>query len=320
MNIYKKIYKEIKRAKKIVIARHIGPDPDALGSTLGFKDIILNTFPGKEVYVVGNPASKFKYLGHLDKFDDSMLDALLIVTDTPNASRVDGVDVSKFNKSIKIDHHPFLEEFCNIEWIDDKSTSVSQMIMELVTKTPFKMSNEAAYKLYTGLVADSGRFMFAYSTPKTFRLVADLLEKTDLDITKVYGKLYERAYKEIKFKGYLSQNLTITEDNVAYIKVTDEILKEFNVDAATAGNMVNEFNHITEILAWATFTEDKDAENIRVSIRSRGPIINKVAEKYGGGGHIYAAGTKLKTFDEVNDLINDLNECTRKYKEETSSE
>ena len=315
MNVYKKIYKEIKKAKKIVIARHIGPDPDALGSTLGFKEVILNTFPDKEVYVVGNPASKFKYLGHLDKFDESMLDALLIVTDTPNADRVDGVVPSKFKKSIKIDHHPFLESFCKLEWVDDKSSSASQMIIELVAKTPFKMSKEAAYKLYTGLIADTGRFMFAYSTPKTFSLVAHLLEETNIDITKVYSKLYERPYKEIKFKGYISQNLTITEDSVAYIKITDEILKQFNVDAATAGNMVNEFNHITEILVWATFTEDKEAENIRVSVRSRGPVINKVAEKYNGGGHIYAAGTKLKTFDEIDDLINDLNECTRKYKE-----
>ncbi len=315
MNVYKKIYKEIKKAKKIVIARHIGPDPDALGSTLGFKEVILNTFPDKEVYVVGNPASKFKYLGHLDKFDESMLDALLIVTDTPNADRVDGVVPSKFKKSIKIDHHPFLESFCKLEWVDDKSSSASQMIIELVVKTPFKMSKEAAYKLYTGLIADTGRFMFAYSTPKTFSLVAHLLEETNIDITKVYSKLYERPYKEIKFKGYISQNLTITEDSVAYIKITDEILKQFNVDAATAGNMVNEFNHITEILVWATFTEDKEAENIRVSVRSRGPVINKVAEKYNGGGHIYAAGTKLKTFDEIDDLINDLNECTRKYKE-----
>lgn len=320
MNICKKIYREIKKAPKIVIARHVGPDPDALGSTLGLKDVILNTFLNKQVYVVGTPANKFRYLGHLDKFDDSMLDALLIVTDTPNADRIDGVDVSKFTKSIKIDHHPFLEEFCNIEWIDDEATSASQMIMELVEKTPLKMSAMAAEKLYTGLVADSGRFMFSYSTPKTFRLVASLLEQTNIDITKVYSRLYERSYKEIKFKGYLSQNLTITDDNAAYIKITEEILKEFNVDAATAGNMVNEFNHITEILAWATFTEDKDAENIRVSVRSRGPIINKVAEKYGGGGHIYAAGTRVKTFDEIESLINDLNECAREYKKQMHEE
>ena len=67
MNIYGQIYREIKKAKKIVIARHVGPDPDALGSSLGLKEIILNTFPDKEVYAVGMPTSKFKFIGSLDK-------------------------------------------------------------------------------------------------------------------------------------------------------------------------------------------------------------------------------------------------------------
>ena len=88
MNRLKKIYKEIKKHKKIVLARHIGPDPDALGSTLGLKEIILNTFPGKEVYAVGTPASRHKYIGELDIFDESLYeDALLIVLDTPDLKR-----------------------------------------------------------------------------------------------------------------------------------------------------------------------------------------------------------------------------------------
>ena len=308
----------IKKAKKIVIARHIGADPDALGSTLGLKEIILNTFPNKEVYVVGMPASRFKYLGSLDKFDERMLDALLIVTDTPNAVRVDGVDVSKFKTSIKIDHHPFLEKFCSLEWIDDTASSASQMIIELVKNTKLKLSKEAAMKLYTGLVADSGRFLYSYTSPKTFELSAYLIEKTGIDITKVYSALYERAYKEIKYKGYLSQNFTITEDSVGYIIITDDVLKAFDVDAATAGNMVNEFNNITEMLVWVTCTEDKELGSYRVSIRSRGPVINKVAECHGGGGHIYASGTRLKDFSEIKSLIEDLNKVTKEYKEKVS--
>ena len=70
--IYKKIYKEIKKAKKIVIARHIGADPDALGSSIALKEIIQNTFKDKEVYVIGYPASKFKYLGNLDKLPEDV--------------------------------------------------------------------------------------------------------------------------------------------------------------------------------------------------------------------------------------------------------
>ena len=61
MNIFNQIYKQIKKYNKIVIARHIGADPDALGSTLGLKEAILHTFPKKEVYAVGTSVSKFKY-------------------------------------------------------------------------------------------------------------------------------------------------------------------------------------------------------------------------------------------------------------------
>ena len=68
-NMYKQIYKEIKKYNTIVIARHIGADPDALGSTLGLKEVILNTFPKKEVYAVGTSVSKFKYYGMLDRID-----------------------------------------------------------------------------------------------------------------------------------------------------------------------------------------------------------------------------------------------------------
>ena len=100
---------------------------------------------------------------------------------------------------------------------------------------------------------------------------------------------------------------------MAYIKVTDDILKEYDVDAATSGNMVNEFNYIDEMLAWAIFTVDRNHENIRGSIRSRGPVINEVASRYGGGGHIYASGVRLKTFDEVDALIQDLDNVCKEY-------
>ena len=62
----KRIYKLIKKYDSIVIARHVGPDPDALGSQLGLKESILATFPNKKVYAVGHPASRFKYIGDLD--------------------------------------------------------------------------------------------------------------------------------------------------------------------------------------------------------------------------------------------------------------
>ena len=163
MNIYKKIYREIKKYDTIVLARHIGADPDALASQLGLKDIILNKFPNKKVYAVGTPASKFKYIGTLDKFEDSMYDnSLLIVLDTPDRKRIDGVDPSKFKYSIKIDHHPFIVKTCDLELIDDTSSSASQLILELVYKNKLKLTKEAAEKLYIGIVSDTNRFLYYY--------------------------------------------------------------------------------------------------------------------------------------------------------------
>ncbi len=306
MNIYKQIYKKIKKADTIIIARHIGPDPDALGSSLGLKQIIKDTFPNKKVYAIGNPTAKFRFIGEVDKLPNNYENALLIVTDTPDAHRVDGLDPRKQKNSIKIDHHPFIEKTCQLEWIDDKSSSACQMILKLVFKTKLKLTKESASKLYTGIVADTNRFMFSYTTEETFELVSKMIKKTKININEVYNNLYLRPYKEIKFQGFISENFKITKNGVAYIKITDEDLKKYNVDPATPGNMINNFNFINEVLIWLTITEDKDLKSYRVSVRSRGVIINETVAKHGGGGHIYASGARLKTDEEIESLIQDL--------------
>lgn len=312
--ICKKIYNKIKRYNRIVIARHVGADPDALGSTLGLKEIIKATFPEKEVYVVGYPASKFRYIGELDKFSEEYYnDSLLIVTDTPDRARIDGVDPRRFECSIKIDHHPFIESVCDIEWVDDTASSASQMIMELAFETKLVMNLEAAKKLYVGLVADTNRFLFYYTTPKTFSLVSRLIKETNLDFSELYDDLYMRPLKEIKFKGYIADNLKVTENGFGYLEITQDILEKYDVDAATAGNMVNDFNYIEGVYSWGIFSVDKQNNNIRGSLRSRGPIINEIASNYNGGGHIYASGVRLKDFDEVESLIKDLDLACKEY-------
>lgn len=314
--IYKAIYKEIKKNNKIIIARHVGADPDALGSSIGLKTIIKDTFPEKEVYVVGCSASKFKYIGQLDRFTEDMyIDSLLIVTDTPDKKRVDGVDVDKFKKVIKIDHHPFIEKFGGIELVDDTASSASQLIMDIAFSTKLKISKEAAEKLYIGLVADTNRFLFYYTTPKTFSLVSRLIEETKLDFSNLYENLYLRPLKELKFSGYIANNLKVSENGLAYACIDNDILEKYDVDSATAGNMVNNFNYINEVVAWAVFSEDKNNNNIRGSIRSRGPIINEVAAKFGGGGHIYASGVRLESFAKVDDITKELDKVCKEYKD-----
>lgn len=314
-NIYKKIYRTIKKYNTIVIARHIGPDPDALASSLALKDIILNKFPKKNVYAVGASANKFKYLGQLDKLPEDVSKALLIVTDIPDSKRIDGAVYKDFAYRIKIDHHPYVETFCEIEWIDDKASSASQMVMELAFNTPFKITNEIAEKLYTGLVTDTNRFLYSYTTEKTFSLVAKLLKENKIDTDKVYNNIYMRPLKELRFQGYISQNLKLTPNGVAHLLITEDKMHEYNIDVATAGNMINNFNYIDEILVWVLFSVDTLNNNIRVSIRSRGPIINTVAQGFGGGGHAYASGIKVKTYEETLEIVEELDKVCLEYKE-----
>ena len=101
--VMRKIYKKIKQYNTIVIARHISPDPDAIASQIALRDAIKLTFPNKKVYAVGTSVAKFKYFGKLDKIDESTFeeDALLICTDVPNSTRIDGVDKNAFKEMFK---------------------------------------------------------------------------------------------------------------------------------------------------------------------------------------------------------------------------
>ena len=316
MNIYKQIYKQIKKYDTIVIARHIGADPDALGSQFALKDIILNLFPEKKVYAVGNPASRFKFFGINDKIDDIDTNkSLCIVLDTPDIKRIDGADINNFEFVIKIDHHPIIDKYANIEIIDNNACSSSQLILEFVYENNISLSESCAEKLFLGIVGDTDRFLHDYTSPRTFELVTRLLKDTNIDFTKLYGYLYQRPIAEVRFEGYIYQNLTLTENGVAYVKLTDKLMKEYGVDSAAAGNMINDLKFVNEITVWVFLSEDIKSNLIRANIRSVGPYVNDIATKYGGGGHKYASGVKLKSWEEADKLIKDLDIITKEYKQ-----
>ena len=314
-HIYKQIYKQIKKYNNIVIARHIGPDPDALGAQLALRKIIKNKFPKKNVYAIGNPASRFKYLGVLDKVELPLSNCLLIVLDTPDMKRIDGVNLDDFEYIIKIDHHPIVDKYANIECVDDNASSTCQIILDMLLKLNINISTEVAKNLYTGIISDTDRFLHDYTSLKTFELATQLIKKTQFNFTSVYEPLYLRPFAEVKFQGYVYQNLQITDNGVAYIKITEDLIKEFGVDSASAGNMINNLKYVDEILVWVFFSEDKKSNLIRANIRSRGPYINDLASRFGGGGHKYASGARLISWTQVDSLIEELDNLSKQYKE-----
>lgn len=312
--MFEKIYDEIEKYATIVIARHIGVDPDAMASQMALKEAILETFPKKKVYAVGQGSTKFLYLGKLDKQEEvDYKKTLLIVLDTPDKRRVDVENIDLFERKIKIDHHPFVEEFCDIEYIDENNSSASQIIAEFLYQTKMKKTKSIMEKLFQGIVSDTNRFMFSNSNYETFKIVAKMISDFDLDLPSLYASLYLRPLKEVRLQGYIEQNMKVTENGVAYIKIDEDIINKFKVDASSAGNMINNLNYIEEVLVWLTVSHDTKNDILKVSIRSRGPEINKVAEKYNGGGHKLASGARVKTLEEIEFLINDLDKVCYQY-------
>lgn len=316
MKLFKEILKQIKKYDDIVIARHIGADPDALGSQFALKELIETNFKNKHVYAVGSIAARFKFMGSTDKIDNlDKSNSLLIVVDTPDIKRIEDIDnPSDFASVIKIDHHPFIEKFSDnsLEYIEETS-SASQLIFKFALDCKLKLTKKIAENIYVGIIGDTDRFLHDYTSNETFELVSKLLNMTNIDFTKLYEPLYTRPLSEVKFQGYIYQNLTLTENNVAYIKITDDIIKKFDVDSAAAGNMINDLKFVSGILIWVFFSEDPKMKIIKANIRSHGVVINDTAMKYGGGGHIYASGARLKSWEEAENLIKDLDEVAKAY-------
>ena len=321
MNIVmKQIIKKIKEYDNIVLARHIGPDPDALASEIALRDSIKLTFPKKNVYAVGNAVAKFKYFGDLDRINDENLEKpLLIILDVPNKSRIDGINYDNYDYVIRIDHHPNVEEIADLELVDDKASSTCELIVELINNTKLKMTKSIAENLFLGIVADSDRFLLSYTTPKTFKLVTMLIEENDLDISKLYKSLYMRPINEVRFQSYIALNMVVTENNFGYIKLDKKVMDEFGVDSSAASNMINNFNFIKELNCWAFSSYDEKNEIHKINIRSRGPVINVVAQKYNGGGHMFASGARIKLESDVDKLFEDLDEASKKYNSENNS-
>ena len=315
-NIYKSIYNEIKKYKKIYIARHIGADPDAFGSQMALKESIKITFPDKEVYAVGASVSRFKYFGRVDKVENYDYDQLLIVTDTPDNKRVDIENFLSFKNVIKIDHHPMVDVFGKVEYIREDASSASELVYDVICNTKLKINDFIAGNIYMGIVSDTNRFLFN-TTAYTFELVSTLVKKHKLDVESLYRKVYSKPLSEIRLMGYIASSLKVDKYGFAYVEIDDDVISSLGADISAASNMINDFNNINEVIVWTFISKDKNGL-YKVNIRSRGPVVNEIAAKYNGGGHKYASGVRNGSKEQIDSLINDLKEACREYKEKES--
>jgi bifunctional oligoribonuclease and PAP phosphatase NrnA len=306
------IIEMIKQYDTIIIHRHVRPDPDAYGSQGGLAEILKASFPNKTIYTVGQEERSLQYLRRLDVIsDDTYKGALVIVTDTANQERVCDQRYRSGDKLIKIDHHPNEDPYGDIVWVDTTSSSTSEMIYELYLfgkEKGLKMSNQAARLLYAGIVGDTGRFLYPSTNDRTFQYAGELI-KYDFSRTEVYDGMYELPMNVVKLNGYVLQNFEMNENGVASMILPKELLAQYEVRAADASLLVSALGSVEGIKAWAFFIEESD--QIRVRLRSKGPVINGIAKKYKGGGHPLAAGASIYSWDEVPNVMKDIEEVCK---------
>lgn len=301
------IIKAIKEYETIVIHRHVRPDPDAYGSQGGLAEIIKTSFPDKRVFTVGSEEDSLNYLRRLDTIpDETYRGALVIVTDTANLERIDDIRYSLGEKLIKIDHHPNDDGYGDITWVDTKASSCSEMIYELYLQGKnhgLQMSDEAARLLYAGIVGDTGRFLYPSTTEKTFLYAGELI-KYNFSRSELLDKMNEMPLNVVKLNGYIFQNFRMSSNGAASMVLDNKLLEEFDANPSEASQLVSTLGSVDGIKAWVFFVEEDD--QIRLRFRSKGPVINELAKKYGGGGHPLAAGATIYSWDEMGQVLKDI--------------
>ena len=309
--MFEKICHELHSFDTIIIHRHNKPDGDALGSQIGLKHILLENFPDKQIFAVGDDARFFGFMDDavMDQIPDSAYEnALAVILDCGAPALISDSRYQLARRTVRIDHHLFTQTIADVEVIDSSFESCCGMIAQLAKESGFRLNTVAAKSLYTGMVTDSGRFRYDSTTARTYALASFLME-TPFDITEIYQQLYADSFDSKKLKAQFILKIQFTEKNVAYIYTTAEELKRIDADLFTVSRgMVNTMADIRGVNIWCNFTETENG--VLCELRSNRHNINPIAVKYGGGGHAKASGATVADRQTAMAMLADLDKLT----------
>ena len=298
--------KLIQQYNRIIIHRHSYPDGDALGSQKGLAWLLKDNFPNKEIYVVGDEAKRLPFMEQkMDEIPDEYYkDALAIILDCGAARMICDERYKLAAKTLRFDHHIFAEKVADLDIVDNTYESACGLVAMFAKECNLKLSVESATALYTGMVTDSGRFVFDSTSARTFELAAFLMSQP-IDLNTLYYNLYAEDFSEIIEKADNMHKIKFTKNNVAYIYTAREDLPQGS-DAApvVSSGLVSLMHDIKGVFVWVNFTESDDG--IHCELRSNRYNINPIAVKYGGGGHKKASGCTVPDKDTAMQLLEDL--------------
>ena len=306
----------IKNYDTIIIHRHSRPDGDAMGSQIGMKHIILENFPNKKVYMVGDTTNYLSFMPDsvMDEIDDGVYNgALAILLDFAAPHLASDNRYTLADKTVRVDHHIYCETFTDVEVVESSYESCCGLVTAFAVECGLKINATAGEALYTGMLTDSGRFRYDSTSSRTFKMAAELID-TGFDVNELYRNLYSDNFDSKLLKAKFTLKIQFTPNNVAYIYTTKDEVKELgSSEFSISRGMVVTMADIKGVDIWVNFTESD--EGVLCELRSGRFNINPIAVKYGGGGHQKASGACVPDSNTAMAMLNDLDQMQGEYNE-----
>src|SRR5215470_11340958 len=289
------VLQHIERRKRFVLTSHARPDGDAIGSALACCQILR--LLGKEAEVVlHDPVPRIyqplPFAGavvHADQVNGNYEAAILLECDSVQRTRLEGLEDQFL---ISIDHHLSGREFAHVNWIDPHAVATAEMVYCLAKAAGVKVSAEMATCLYTGLMTDTGSFMFKGTNEHTFALARELALAGADPFQCARNIYFAHSTAKMRLLGAALTNLH-REGPLAWIWVTREQMERTQAREEDCEGIVNYALSIQDVEVAAFFREMPDGR-YRVSLRSKGKLnVAEIAERFGGGGHECASGCSM---------------------------
>ena len=310
----KKILAEIKKAKRILLGCHRGPDPDSIGSVLAMYEVLKGL--DKNVMVVCSSEelsdrvsflssySKIKKGVDFSKFDYSKFD-LFITLDSSSWGMVTGdkeIAIPGIPLAV-IDHHRTNPRYGTINLVDVNSTSVGEILYRVFQDWGVNLDKVIATDLLTGIIGDTGAFRFPGSTEKTFKIAGRLME-LGADKDNIIFNIYRSSsFNLIKFYGEVLSGLNFdSKGKFVWAAVPYDKYKKFGKPSSAKESTASLFAQVVEGTDFGLIAVETEKDTLAVSFRSRtGFDTSEIATALGGGGHVYASACTIEglPFDEA---------------------
>lgn len=321
----------LSQPRKIVITTHHKPDGDAMGSSLGLYNYLIQQghhakvitptdYPDFLAWMPGNE-NVIIFTEHLDKSAALVAEAeIIFCLDFNTLSRINELgELVRASGAVKvmIDHHLEPEDFDDYRHWDINACASAQLVYDFIAnqlQNKALVNKDVATCLYTGIMTDSASFRLPNTTPAVHRIAADLIEAGAVN-WHIHELVYSNSSESrLNFLGHcLKDKLEVLyEYNTALISVNKQELEEYDVITGDTEGIVNYALSITGIKLAAFIVERTD--KVKLSLRSRGEFpANEICKKYfNGGGHRNAAGGT--STDSLDGVINQFKQILPEYK------